>query len=112
MDNIVHLQSLIGRLGGLDLFIVSAGIGTVSETLDSEIDKNTIDTNINGFTQMVNWVFNFFQKQGQGQMANISSIASIRGNSFAPAYSASKAFQSVYFEGLHMKSRRLKQEFS
>jgi short-subunit dehydrogenase len=108
MQNIAPIQKLIEHLGGLDLFIVSAGIGTVSQTLDWTIDKNTIDTNINGFTQMVNWVYNFFQNQGHGQIANISSIASIRGNSFAPAYSASKAFQSVYFEGLHMKSKRLK----
>jgi short-subunit dehydrogenase len=108
MKNIDHLQKLIDQLGGMDLFVVSAGIGTVSKDLDWEIDKETIDTNVNAFVQMVNWAFNFFVKQGYGQIANISSIASLRGNSWAPAYSASKAFQSVYFEGLYMKAKKMK----
>ena len=108
MKNIDHLQKLVDQLGGMDLFVLSAGIGTVSKDLDWEIDKKTIDTNVNAFIQMVNWAFNFFVKQGYGQIANISSIASLRGNSWAPAYSASKAFQSVYFEGLYMKAKKMK----
>jgi short-subunit dehydrogenase len=46
--------------------------------------------------------------QGYGQIACTSSIASIRGNGQAPAYSASKAFESIYMEGLYLKARRLK----
>ncbi len=110
MNNVNHLQKLAELLGGMDLFVVSAGIGTVSKELDWQIDKITIDTNVNAFTQMVNWAFNYFLNQGYGQIANISSVASWRGNSWAPAYSASKAFQSVYFEGLHMKSKRMNTE--
>lgn len=105
---IPHLENLIERLGGLDLFIVSAGIGTVSKSLDWQIDNTTIRTNVNGFTEMVDWAFNYFLRKGGGQIANISSISAWRGNSWAPAYSASKAFQSIYFEGLHMKSRKMK----
>src|SRR5258706_12540012 len=56
---------------------------------------------------MSNWAFNFFVKQGYGQLVIISSIAANRGNSSAPAYSASKAFQSVYFEGLAIKAGKL-----
>jgi short-subunit dehydrogenase len=56
----------------------------------------------------MNFGFNFFLKQGYGHLAVTSSIASLRGNSWAPAYSASKAFQSVYMEGLHMKSKKMK----
>lgn len=108
MHNIMHLQKLVQQLGGLDLFVVSAGIGIVSKELDWQIEKDTIDTNINAFVQMVDWAFNYFAKQGHGQIANISSIASFRGNSWAPAYSASKAFQSVYFEGLYMKAKKMK----
>ena len=55
---------------------------------------------------------NYFVKQGHGSLATISSIASYRGNSWAPAYSASKAFQSNYFEGLAIKARRLKKNIS
>jgi len=41
-------------------------------------------------------------------LATISSIASSRGNDYGPAYSAGKAFQSTYFEGLHLKLKKLK----
>ncbi len=106
-DSMPHIESLIEKLEGLDLLIYNSGYGDVSETLDLELDRTTVNTNVNGFLEIVNFAFNYFAYQGHGQLATTSSLASIRGNSYAPAYSASKAFQSVYFEGLHMKSRKL-----
>lgn len=105
--SIAHIESLIKKLGGLDLLIYNSGYGDVSEKLDLELDRATVDTNVNGFIEIVNFAFNYFVQQGHGQLATTSSLASIRGNSHAPAYSASKAFQSVYFEGLHMKTKKL-----
>ena len=43
-QNIAHLEKLVSTLNGMDLFIVSAGIGTVSKTLEWQIDKTTINT--------------------------------------------------------------------
>jgi short-subunit dehydrogenase len=99
-------------MNGIDTLIFSAGGGDISKDLDWSIDKNTVNTNVNGFVETANWAFNYFVKQGEGRLAVISSIAAYRGNSWAPAYSASKAFQSVYFEGLHMKARALKKNVS
>jgi len=107
-ENIARLQSLINEMGGLDLLLYNSGYGDVSKTLDWELDKATYETNVKGFVEIMNFAFNFFIKQGHGQVAATSSIASIRGNSWAPAYSASKAFQSIYMEGLHMKARKMK----
>lgn len=107
-ENIAKLQSLIRKLGGLDLLIISAGGGDTSNDLSWELDKWMVDINVNGFVQIANWTFNYFINQGYGHMAVISSIASYRGNSQAPAYSASKAFQSIYFEGLALKARKAK----
>jgi len=107
-ENIHHLQSLIDQLGGMDVFIYNSGYGDPSKTLDWKIDQQTTLTNVNGFVEMVNYAFNFFATQGHGQIAGISSIASNRGNSWAPAYSASKAFMSTYMEGLHMKATKMK----
>jgi short-subunit dehydrogenase len=105
-ENIERLQSLIQKLGGLDLLIISAGGGDTSDDLSWELDKWMVDINVNGFVQIANWTFNYYMSQGYGHMAVISSIAAYRGNSQAPAYSASKAFQSIYFEGLALKARR------
>jgi short-subunit dehydrogenase len=109
-ENIYQIQSLITRLGGLDILVISAGNGEVSKDLDWDIDKMTVDTNVNAFVEIANWSFNFFVAQGHGQLVTLSSIAATRGNSWAPAYSASKAFQSIYFEGLSIKAKRLKKD--
>jgi len=106
-ENIPHLESLIEKLGGLDILIYNSGFGNISDNLDWAIDKQTTQTNVNGFIEIINYAFNYFVRQGRGQIAATSSIASVRGNSKAPAYSASKAFMSTYMEGLHFKARRL-----
>ena len=109
-DNIDHLEKLIQQLGGLDLLIYNAGFGAPSETLDAATDLQTIQTNVNGFAEMVRFGFNYFERQGYGQIAATSSIASQAGNPLAPAYSASKAFMSTYMEGLLMRARKIKKQ--
>ena len=107
-ENIHHIQSLIDKMGGMDIFIYNSGFGDPSKTLDWKIDQQTTLINVNGFIETVNFAFNYFAQKAHGQIAAISSIASNRGNSWAPAYSASKAFMSVYMEGLHMKAAKMK----
>jgi short-subunit dehydrogenase len=107
-DNIMHLQQLIQKLDGIDLLIYNSGYGEVSNELDWQIDKTTVLTNVNGFVEIVNFIFNHFKQQGHGQIAATSSIASLAGNHFAPAYSASKAFMSNYMEGLYLKAKKMK----
>jgi len=107
-ENIMHLETLIRKLKGLDLLIYNSGYGDVSEMLDWAIEKQTTQTNVIGFVEIVNYAFNYFMNQKKGHIASISSIASVRGNSQAPAYSASKAYMSTYMEGLHLKALRIK----
>jgi short-subunit dehydrogenase len=111
-ENIPHLEALVSKLGGLDILVISAGTGEPSKELSWEIDKLTVDTNVNGFVEIANWAFNFFSKQDHGQLVTISSIAAMRGGSHAPAYNASKAFQSSYFEGLSIKAKKLKKDIT
>jgi short-subunit dehydrogenase len=106
-ENIFHLENMIKKMGGMDLFIYNAGYGDISKDLDWNIDKTTVLTNVNGFAEMTNYAFNYFVKQGHGQIVGTSSIASLAGNPAAPAYSASKAFMSIYLEGLYMKARKM-----
>ena len=109
-ENIEHLKNLLEQLGGMDLLIYNSGYGDTSKNLDWEIDRQTTLTNVNGFVEIVNFAFNYFTKQEQGQIAGTSSIAAIRGNSWAPAYSASKAYMSNYLEGLQIKAARMNQK--
>lgn len=111
-ENFSHLNILVNKLGGMDILVISAGTGEPSKELSWEIDKTTVDINVNGFVEIANWAFNYFLKQGHGQLVTISSVAAIRGGSWAPAYNASKAFQSSYFEGLSIKAKKMKKNIS
>src|SRR5215510_5342620 len=44
-QSVVHVQSLINEMGGLDLLIYNSGFGDVSKTLDWELDRITYETN-------------------------------------------------------------------
>lgn len=107
-SSIQQLEELTNELGGLDLLVISSGIGEINEALDFEIEKQIIDTNIVGFTSIADWTFNYFEKQQSGHLVIISSIGGIRGSRQAPAYNASKAYQINYTEGLRQKAAKLK----
>ena len=109
-NNQTCLQQMIAALGGMDLFIYNAGIGLPSKDFDETSELITTKTNVNGFVEMSAAAFGYFLQQGFGQIALTSSVAAIRGNSWAPAYSASKAFMSNYAEGLNMKAWRLQKK--
>lgn len=111
-NNIRHLESLAAKLDGLDTLIISAGTGEPSKELDWPIDKMTVDTNVKGFTEIANWAFNYFAKQGHGRLVVISSVAANRGGLHAPSYNASKAFQSSYAYGLSLKAGRINKNIS
>jgi short-subunit dehydrogenase len=102
------LKDLINEMGGIDIAVINAGIGFINPDLVWEKEKNTIDVNVTGFAGMANVAMAFFIGQGAGHLVGISSIAAIRGDSFAPAYSASKAFMSNYLEALRCRARKMK----
>ena len=101
-------NELINKLGGLDVLIISAGIGNENKELNFSIENNVIKTNIQGFTCVADWGMNYFKKQGYGHIVNISSVAGIRGNGLAPSYNASKAYQINYLEGLRLNAYKSK----
>lgn len=116
------LQKLIEKLGGMDLYFHSSGIGWQNNSLDFEKEMKTVETNGLGFVRMVDTAFNWFAQQSQEQdkgqelrleqksdkgkdndtyrIACITSIAGTKGLGAAPAYSATKRFQNHYLECL------------
>lgn len=99
-----HLCDLIDRLGGMDLFFLSSGIGSQNRKLDMEIELRTGRTNVEGFIRMVLSAYDYFKQAGKGHIAVISSIAGTKGLGVAPSYSATKRFQSTYIEALSQLS--------
>ena len=101
------LEELTSELGRLDLLIFSSGTGEINDKLDFEVEKQTIDTNVVGFTCIADWAFCYFEKQKFGHFVAISSIGGLRGSRQAPSYNATKAYQINYLEGLRQKAKRL-----
>lgn len=99
------LQELIDEMRGIDLVVISAGTGSLDPELPWEREKETIDTNVLGFTAMANVAYHHFQQKGTGHLVGISSVAAIRGGP-APAYNASKAFVSNYLQGLRFITKK------
>lgn len=95
-----RLQALIDKVGGMDLYFHSSGIGFQNRELDTEIELHTVRTNCEGFVRMVDTAYHYFAKQGHGHIAVISSIAGTKGLGAAPAYSATKAMNNTYIQAL------------
>ncbi|MDR1725973.1 MAG: SDR family NAD(P)-dependent oxidoreductase [Bacteroidales bacterium] len=103
-----QLQEFVVEMETVDLILLCSGIGKVNHELDFDIEQKTIMTNVLGFTNIIDWSFNFFDKQGYGHLAAISSIASLRGNRYAPSYFASKAYNKSYLEAMRGKANKTK----
>jgi short-subunit dehydrogenase len=100
------VSDMIQKLGGLDILIISAGVGYINDDLEWEQEKNTIDINVKGFAEIITIGYHYFKRQKYGHLVGISSIAGIRGMRTCPAYSASKAFVSNYLEALRSKAKK------
>ena len=102
------LQALIEQVGGMDVFLLSSGIGKQNYTLETELELATAATNVDGFIRMTNAAYHYFEKQGHGHLAVISSIAGTKGLGAAAAYSATKGFQNIYMDALDQLARMQK----
>jgi short-subunit dehydrogenase len=107
-EAMARFSDLIREMGDVDLVVISAGTGFINPDLDWEKENETIAVNVTGFTAIANVASHYFFKKGAGHLVNISSIAALRGSGSAPAYNASKAFESVYLQGLQQKIARLR----
>lgn len=101
-----HLDALASDMGGVDKLVISAGGGDVNEALDFAVEQRMVALNVTGFTCVADWAFNYFRARGEGHLAAITSIAGLRGSRQSPGYSAVKAYQINYLQGLRQKARK------
>ncbi|MBQ6653199.1 MAG: SDR family NAD(P)-dependent oxidoreductase [Prevotella sp.] len=109
-----QLKVLFERMGHVDLYLHVSGIGRQNLELDEDVELSTAETNALGFMRMVGEAFRQMERQGDGHIAVVSSIAITKGLGPAPAYSATKALQSTYVQALEQlsTSRRLNITFT
>lgn len=102
--SITHLETLVVAMGGVDTIVISAGGGDTNPALDFVTEERMIALNVHAFTRLADWAFNYFKSRGGGHLAAITSVAGMRGSRQAPGYSATKAYQINYLQGLRQKA--------
>jgi short-subunit dehydrogenase len=103
------LEAFIDELGGADLVIISSGTGELNPDLDWALDRDTLAVNVLGFTVAAQVAMRHFLRRGRGHLVGITSVGGLRGNAVGASYCASKAYQSIYLDGLRdaIAQRRL-----
>ncbi len=102
-ESVEALHMLITKMEGVDIIIISAGVGSIDSTYPLKDELDTVAVNVTGFTAMANTAYHYFSKNNGGHLVGVSSIAGLRGGPFA-SYNASKAYISSYLEGLSCRS--------
>lgn len=99
-------EEVVKSFQNIDLAILCAGIGELNEPLDIKQELATLSTNVIGWTNAVDTLYNHFEKNGKGHLVSITSVGGLQPTPIAPSYSASKAFQINYTKSLQAKARK------
>ena len=99
-------EEVVQSFQNIDLAILCAGIGELNEPLDIKQELATLSTNVIGWTNAVDTLYNHFEKNGKGHLVTITSVGGLQPTPIAPSYSASKAFQINYNKSLQAKARK------
>jgi len=98
------IRALDEQCGGLDLVVANAGVGPLTDGrhLDWNDVAQLVDVNVGGAAATVSAVLPAMVERGHGHVVGIASIAAARGLPKGAAYSASKAFLTIFLEGLRV----------
>lgn len=101
-------QQITREIGGLDLFIYSAGHqeSMTFDEYDFDKDKAMIDVNLLGAVAWLGQAALRFERAKAGHIVGISSIAGDRGRRLNPGYNTSKAGFNTYLEALRNRVAR------
>lgn len=110
-DTALHeamLQRAVAAMGAVDLALVAYGIlGNQQDAQASFASASAIlNTNFNSVVSLLTWLGNYFESQGSGLLAVISSVAGDRGRKSNYVYGASKAALNVFLDGMRARLDR------
>lgn len=104
-DAPAELHSLISLCGGMDIYLHCSGVAMLNEELTLDTELKICETNALGFTRMCQTAYRYFETSREpGRLVAITSIAGTRGLEMLPAYSASKAYDTVLLEALRQRA--------
>ena len=103
------LKKIVAEIGGLDSFILLAGVNYPpggNDKFNFENDRKMIEVNLIGAMAWLSPVAEMFQSAKAGQIVGIGSVAGDRGRVGNPGYNTSKAGLATYLEALRNRLTR------
>ena len=96
------IESAIATLNGLDAVLVAHGTLSNQQRCEQSIQETMSEftTNCLSTISLLTILANYFEKQGTGCLAVISSVAGDRGRQSNYVYGASKGALNIYLQGL------------
>lgn len=98
----ILIEQAIKSLGGLDAVLIAHG--TLPDQRDCEADaeltQKEIQINALSVINLLTLLANYFETQGKGVIATISSVAGDRGRQSNYVYGAAKGMVSLFLQGL------------
>ncbi len=108
-----HLQELIAKLGGMDIYVHIAGIGHDNPDMNPDLEADVVNTNCTGFARMIAAAYDYFSARPEGgSIVALTSVAGVRGMGDLTAYSASKRFDYTYLEALDQRIKSKDQDIT
>lgn len=102
-DAVERFYNLIELIDGMDYLLYAAGCGWQNPMLDDSSDRQTVLTNVLGFTRIINAAYRYFRDTAnvhRGHICAITSVAGTKGIGVSASYSASKRYQWTYLQAL------------
>lgn len=102
-DAAERFYKLIELIDGMDYLLYAAGCGWHNPGLDEARDTQTVETNVLGFTRIINAAYKYYRDTAnlhRGHIAAITSVAGVKGIGVSATYSASKRYQWAYLQAI------------
>ena len=77
------IHTLCAKLEHIDLAIVCSGTGDLNPSLDYALECPAIDTNVRGWTFVIDTLYHIFEQQGHGHLVAVTSVGGLRGEPMA-----------------------------